>query len=139
MAPELVEPFLATLDPPLFDDAVPTLDALRGRVALALLTNNPHGADVVDALRPARDAFDVVVVADPAIRKPDPRAFEPLREVLDVGDGDMAYVGDSVTDDVEGALGVGIHPVWLNRWNDPWPLPPGVVSIASLSELPVRC
>ena len=37
--------------------------------------------------------------------------------------------------DAEGALGAGLGPVWLNRWNDPWPLPRGVVRITSLSEL----
>jgi HAD superfamily hydrolase (TIGR01549 family) len=138
MAPALVEPFLGALDPPLFDDAVPVLDALRGRVALALLTNNPQGADVVDR-HGLRDAFDCVIVAEPEERKPDPRAFAPLLEHLDLGSDEIAYVGDSVTDDVEGALGVGIHAVWLNRWNDPWPLPSGVVSIASLAELHDRC
>ena len=29
----------------------------------------------------------------------------------------------------------GLRAVWIDRWNDPWPLPPSVVRIASLSEL----
>ena len=72
MAAELVEPFLAALDPPLFDDAIPALEALRGRVKLALLTNNPYGADVLDRHGLHVDVFDSVVVADPAVRKPEP-------------------------------------------------------------------
>jgi putative hydrolase of the HAD superfamily len=56
-------------------------------------------------------------------------------EALGLPPGEIAYVGDSVSADVEGALGAGLRAVWLNRWHDPWPLPPGVVSIASLSEL----
>ena len=135
MAPELVEPFLAALDPPLFDDVIPTLVALRSLTRLALLTNNPYGADVVSRHGLHADVFDCVIVADPAVRKPDPRAFAPLVDALGVAAASIVYVGDSVPADVEGALGAGLRPVWLNRWNDPWPVPPGVRSIASLWEL----
>jgi len=135
MADEVVEPFLEALDPPLFDDAIPALEALRGRVKVALLTNNPYGADVLDRHGLHIDVFDSVVVADPSVRKPDPRAFAPLLEALGLAASEIAYVGDSVSADVEGALGAGLRAVWLNRWRDPWPLPPGVVSITSLSEL----
>jgi HAD superfamily hydrolase (TIGR01549 family) len=135
MAPELVEPFLAALDPPLFDDVIPTLGALRKRTRLALLTNNPYGADVVGRHGLHTDVFDCVIVADPQVRKPDPRAFAPLVDALGLAPADVAYVGDSVPADVEGALGAGLRPVWLNRWDDPWPVPPGVIAIASLSEL----
>jgi HAD superfamily hydrolase (TIGR01549 family) len=135
MDDELVESFLEALDPPLFDDVIPTLESLRGRVKLALLTNNPYGADVLDRHGLHIDVFDSVVVADPSVRKPNPRAFAPLLEALGLAAGEIAYVGDSVDADVEGALGAGLRAIWLNRWHDPWPIPPGVVSIASLSEL----
>ena len=139
MAAELVEQFLAALDPPLFEDAIPALEALRGRARLALLTNNPYGAEVLDRHGLHIDVFDCVVVADPSVRKPDPRAFAPLVETLGLAPSEIAYVGDSVSADVEGALGAGMRAVWLNRWHDPWPLPAGVVSIASLAELHDRC
>ena len=135
MADRLVESFLEALDPPLFDDVIPALEALRGRVKLALLTNNPYGADVLDRHGLHVDVFDSVVVADPSVRKPDPGAFAPLLDALGLAASEIAYVGDSVDADVEGALGAGLRAVWLNRWHDPWPLPPRVVSIASLSEL----
>jgi len=135
MAEELIEPFLEALDPPLFDDVIPALNALRGRVKLALLTNNPYGADVLDRHGLHVDVFDSVVVADPSVRKPDPRAFAPLVDALGLAPSKIAYVGDSVRADVEGALGAGFGPVWLNRWNDRWPLPRGVFRITSLSEL----
>ena len=135
MAAELVEPFLAALDPPLFDDAIPALEALRSRVKLALLTNNPYGADVLDRHGLHVDVFKSVVVADPSVRKPSPRAFAPLLDALALAANEIAHVGDSVLADVEGALGAGLFPVWLNRWNDRWPLPRGVFRIESLSEL----
>ena len=136
---ELVEPFLGALDPPLFDDAIPALEALRGRVPLALLTNNPFGAQVLERHGLHADVFDCVVVADPTIRKPDPRAFAPLVAAFGGAAGAIAYVGDSITADVEGARDAGLRPVWLDRWNDPWPVPTDVVRIGSLMELDGRC
>ena len=135
MATELVEPFLAALDPPLFDDVIPALEALRGRVKLALLTNNPYGADVLDRHGLHVDVFDSVVVADPSVRKPNPRAFAPLLDALALAANEIAHVGDSVPADVEGAVGAGLRAVWLNRWNDPWPSPPGIIAITTLSDL----
>ncbi len=139
MAAELVEPFLAALDPPLFDDAIPALDALRGEVKLALLTNNPYGADVLDRHGLHVDVFDSVVIADPLVRKPKPGAFAPLVDALALAASEIAFVGDSVPADVEGALGAGLRPVWLNRWSDRWPVPPGVIAITSLAKLHERC
>lgn len=135
MAAELAEPFLTALDPPLFDDVLPTLEALRGRVTLALMTNNPFGASVLVRHGLDADIFDSVVVADPLARKPDPRAFAPILAALGLEPHEIAYVGDTVIADVEGSLGAGLHAVWLDRWNDAWVPPVGVVRISSLTEL----
>jgi len=139
MAPELVEPFLAALDPPLFADVGPALEALGARMPLALLTNNPFGAEVLNRHGLDADVFDCVAIAYPLVRKPDQLAFLPVITALGLPAGEIAYVGDSVTADVEGALGAGLLPVWIDRWNDPWPLPPGVVRIGSLMELVEQC
>jgi len=135
MAPELVEGFLAALDPPLFDDAIPALEGLRGRAALALLTNNPFCVEVLERHGLHTDVFGCVVVADPDVRKPDPRAFAPLVDALHVAPDDIAYVGDSITADVEGARDAGLRAVWLDRWNDGWTVPSDVVRIGSLVDL----
>jgi HAD superfamily hydrolase (TIGR01549 family) len=135
MAPEQTEHFLAALDPPLFDDVQPALEALRRRVRLALLTNNPYGAEVLERHGLHTDVFDCIAIADPAVRKPDPRAFTPLVDALALPPERIAYVGDSITADVEGALAAGLRAVWLDRWHDPWPAPEGVIRITSLGEL----
>ena len=139
MPDALAGAFLAALDPPLFSDVAPTIDALRGRVRLALLTNNPFGTQVVERHGLHVDCFDCVVVADPRMRKPDPRAFGRLVAALGVPATDIAYVGDSVPADVEGAIRAGLRAVWLDRWGDPWLPPEGVVRITSLLELPAQC
>jgi HAD superfamily hydrolase (TIGR01549 family) len=135
MAPELTEAFLAALDPPLFPDVASTLRDLGARVPLALLTNNPFGAETLNRHGLHADVFQCVVIADPSVRKPDPRAFAPVVASLGFEAGDIAYVGDSVTADIEGALGAGLIPVWIDRWNDPWPLPAGVIRVGALTEL----
>ncbi len=139
MPEELVEGFLAALDPPLFADAAPALERLHDAVPLALLTNNPNGCAVLERHGLHVDVFDSVVVADPEYRKPDPRAFTPLLDSLALTADDIAYVGDSVTADVEGARDAGFRAVWLDRWNDPWPVPTGVTRIGSLLDLLVTC
>jgi putative hydrolase of the HAD superfamily len=139
MPEEVVERFLAGLDPPLFADAAPALERLHDHVPLALLTNNPFGAAVLERHGLHADVFACVVVADPEYRKPDPRAFAPLSDSLALSPGDIAYVGDSVTADVEGSRDAGFRAVWLDRWNDPWPVPPGVTRIASLLDLLGAC
>src|SRR4051812_32113987 len=135
MAADLVESFPAALDPPLFADARPALEALHGRVTLALLTNNPFGAEVLTRHGLDAEVFDCVVVADPDYRKPDPRAFAPVLETLALPAREIAYVGDSVIADVEGAARAGLRAVWLDRWNDAWTPPAGVLRIGSLTEL----
>jgi putative hydrolase of the HAD superfamily len=139
MAPEHVEPFLAALDPPLFDDARPALEALRGHVTLALLTNNPFGAEVLTRHGLDAGVFDSVVVADPLFRKPDARAFSALVTTLGLEANQIAYVGDTPIADVEGAVGAGLRAIWLDRWNDAWTPPPDVLRIGSLTELIDQC
>lgn len=135
MARELTAAFDAALDIPLFDDVRPTLEALAARTRLALLTNNPYGAEVLALHGLHTDVFECVVIVDPQCRKPDPRAFTPLVDALRLPPAEIAYVGDTIFNDVEGALAAGLHAVWLDRWHDEWEAPTGVTRIHSLSEL----
>jgi HAD superfamily hydrolase (TIGR01509 family) len=135
MRAELTDTFLAALDPPLFADVAPTLEALNARTRLALLTNNPYGAEVLARHGLHTDVFECVVVADPQYRKPDPRAFTPLVEALALAPGEIGYVGDTPGADVNGAIAAGLHPIWIDRWNDDWTPPAGVIRIGSLTEL----
>ena len=135
MRAELTDSFLAALDPPLFADVAPTLEALSARTRLALLTNNPYGAEVLARHGLHTDVFECVVVADPQYRKPDPRAFTPLVEALALAPDKIGYVGDTPGADVNGALAAGLKSIWIDRWNDAWTPPAGVIRISSLTEL----
>jgi HAD superfamily hydrolase (TIGR01549 family) len=130
-----VDAFRAALDPPLFPDVQPALDALSRRFRLALLTNNPYGAAVLERHGLHTEVFECVVVADPDYRKPNPRAFMPLVDALGLPPEQIAYVGDAIDADVEGAHAFGLRAVWLDRWDDGWTPPSGVPRISSLLEL----
>jgi FMN phosphatase YigB (HAD superfamily) len=118
-----------------FPDAICTLEQLVDRYRLGLLSNNPHLPDEVDRLRLDR-WFDVALVASPD-PKPHPGAFREVGARLGADPAATVFVGDSVKADVLGALGAGMIPVWLDRWNDPWlDRPEAVHRIGSLGELP---
>ena len=47
--------------------------------------------------------------------KPDPRIFRQILDVLGVEAASSLYVGDSQSDDVQGAKFVGMQAAWMNR------------------------
>jgi putative hydrolase of the HAD superfamily len=83
-------------------------------------------------LAPLLDA--IVTSAEAGARKPAREIFEQALRLAGVTASDAIHVGDSLEEDVEGARAAGIAPVLVRR--DGGPVPPGVHTIASLSELP---
>lgn len=68
--------------------------------------------------------------------KPHPSIFSAALQIVDVKPDDAVMVGDSVRQDVEGALRVGMQAVLLHRGAGPAPRLGGVPVIKSLAELP---
>lgn len=63
----------------------------------------------------------VLVVVDSGIvgvAKPDPGIFSHAFDVLGIDPERVAYVGDSVRNDVDGARAAGLHPVHLDPYGD---------------------
>jgi putative hydrolase of the HAD superfamily len=124
----------------LFDDVLPLLDVLAGRVQLALITNS-EALMQREKLRilELEHHFDVIVIsAELGAAKPDATVFSHVLDRLSVTPGQTWHVGDSLKNDVAGALNAGLTAVWLNRWgrrrqdNDPAPHH----EVCSLAELP---
>ena len=118
-----------------FPDVVPALDLLADTHRLAMLSNNRHLPAEVRRLR-LGDWFEAALTPPEGVYKPDRRAFDHACAVLGVAPAEAVHVGDSVLADVEGALGAGLTPVWLDRYDDGWAPPPGVHRIGSLADLP---
>ena len=72
--------------------------------------------------------------------KPHPSIFRAAMALVDVSPSESVMVGDSVRQDIEGALKSGMRAVFLHRGDEPHPRSPGlaalgVPTIPSLTEL----
>lgn len=52
------------------------------------------------------------------VAKPDPAIFTPALEALGLPADRVAYVGDSVVNDIGGARAAGLHPIQLDPYDD---------------------
>ncbi len=79
------------------------------------------------------------ISAELGFLKPELGAFEAVQKKLGLFPGELAMVGDSWSDDVEGALNAGWTALWVNRKGKPRPnhAPDAeLVEIADLSLVP---
>jgi putative hydrolase of the HAD superfamily len=99
----------------LFDDVLPTLEALRAHgLRLGLLSNTARDLDLfVEHHGLAVDA--VLTSRLHGKTKPHEAIFLRMLELLDVRPEEAAMVGDTLEDDVEGARSVGMRAVLVDR------------------------
>ncbi|WP_299054945.1 HAD family hydrolase [uncultured Nocardioides sp.] len=121
-------------------DAAPALRALReAGVPLAVLTNGER--DIQTAKLRATGLLELVDVVAASSHlpaaKPDPRAFTATADLLGVAVARTVMVGDSVENDVAGALGAGAAAVHLDRSGaGPGAEVVGALRIPTLAALP---
>ena len=120
----------------LYDDVHDCLPRLASQMTLGSLTNG--GADL-HAIGLAHH-FSVSLAAHQLGRaKPDPLIFHAACDALGIPPAQVAYVGDDLKLDVEGAQNAGLRGLWMNRSGDAPPadcvhIRPDA-SFASLHEL----
>ena len=99
----------------LYDDVLPTLEALRARgLKIGLLSNTARDLDAfvahhglgVDAVLTSRSHGKT---------KPHETIFRRMLELLDVAPAEAVMVGDTVEDDIEGARAVGMRALLVDR------------------------
>lgn len=134
----LVEIVLGSFDFRAFPDVAPALRALRARgTALVVCSNwdvSLHEVLAVTGLAPLLDA--VVTSAEVGASKPDPRPFAvALERAGGVDPAQSVHVGDSVEEDVAGAMAAGVRPVLIDR-DGTLTAPVGVPVLPSLDGLP---
>lgn len=132
----LVELLLASLEFRPYDDARPALEAARERGARLVVVSNWDVSlpDVLAHVGLAELVDGVVVSAAVGAAKPSSEIFEHALRLAGASAADAVHVGDSVVEDIEGARAAGIEPILISR--DGAQGPPGVRTIATLSELP---
>jgi HAD superfamily hydrolase (TIGR01509 family) len=142
---ELVELLLASLHFSAQEDAERSLQALResGLKLIAVSNWDCSLPAIFDRIGLGGSLDGVVTSGALGVRKPDVRIFAAALELAGVAASAAVHVGDSIANDVQGALGAGIAAVLLRRPSkgtadtgaacDP---PEGVPVISTLDELP---
>lgn len=125
----------------LFPETLAALDRSRELGRLALLSNTQR-FDVGLLARLGLDPYFRVkgLSAELGALKPEPEIFERMQQKLGLFPGNLVMVGDSWTDDVEGALAAGWTAIWVNRTGAPRPdhdPEAELVEVSSLDQVPV--
>ena len=122
-----------------FPDAIATVRALRAQgIKVGVLTNGPSDFQrrklEVSGLGPELDA--IAISGELGVAKPEREAFELALALLGTTAGETAMVGDSLENDVAGAIAAGLAAVvWMpgRRSGD---LPPGAHLAREIAEVP---
>ncbi|HZU53101.1 MAG TPA: HAD family hydrolase [Holophagaceae bacterium] len=100
----------------LFPETMETLQGVRALARLALLSNTQSfDLDLLDRLGLAEAIRVRGLSAELGAVKPEPEAFDALAKRLGLFPGNLVMVGDSWSDDIEGALAAGWTAIWINR------------------------
>ncbi|MEX2032385.1 MAG: HAD family hydrolase [Dehalococcoidia bacterium] len=123
----------------LFEDVLPTLDAL-GRTGVQSLIVSNHVwrlHEIVRDLGLGAKFEGVINSAHVGYRKPHPAIYRAALTLSGIPPEETVMVGDSLAHDVVGAERLGIHGVLLDR-EGAAPPPEGVRVIHTLTEIPLQ-
>ena len=99
----------------LYDDAVPALEALRARgLKIGLLSNTSRDLEAF-VVHHGLTVDAVLTSHAHGKTKPHETIFRRMLELLDVVADEAVMVGDTLEDDVEGALAIGMRALLLDR------------------------
>jgi putative hydrolase of the HAD superfamily len=103
----MVEPY-----PELYE----VLDALKENYKLGIITNG-YSTVQRDKIKTAKISHyfdDIIVSGETEHEKPDPDIFALSCRHLGINPKEAVFVGDYFPNDIEGAIRVGMIPVWIN-------------------------
>jgi putative hydrolase of the HAD superfamily len=131
----LTQALIASLRFSAFPDARPAIRIARERGWRIVVASNWDVSlhELLERLAFTPLLHGIVTSAETGVRKPAPEIFRRALALGGAGAERAMHVGDSLAEDVEGALAAGIEPILLAR--DGSPGPPGVRAIRSLLEL----
>jgi len=100
-----------------YADVVPALDALQARgKRLGIISNFSPNCEALLKRLGLAHYFDFFIVSGIiGMEKPDPRIFQAAIQASGKAVLELVYIGDSVFHDVEGARGVGMDAILIDR------------------------
>ena len=124
----------------LFEDVPEVLPRLRSAdYKIGIISNmNKSGIQLTQEMGLDLYADFVVTSGDVGLGKPHSPIYQAALARANVLPEQAIHVGDSVSGDVEGAMIVGIHPVFMNRYPEipqDAPVPEGVPTVHSLADV----
>ena len=99
-------------DAVLFDDVLPTLEKLKSKYILGIVSN---GNSYPRKLGLEQYFKFIILAQEVGIEKPDPGIFHLAIERAGCLPDEFLYVGDSQEDDILGAKKAGVKVAWFNR------------------------
>jgi HAD superfamily hydrolase (TIGR01549 family) len=127
----------------LYDDAPPALERLAAaNFKIGLISNSHRCLDSFQSHFELRHLIaGAVSSSEHGFMKPNPSIFRAAMELVGVSPAESVMVGDSLKQDVEGAINAGMRAIFLHRGDAPHPredelLSRGVSTIRSLDALP---
>jgi putative hydrolase of the HAD superfamily len=101
----------------LFPDVIPTLKVAKERgYRLGIISNWDPGLAFLCGELGIADFFDTIIASRAVgFRKPNPEIFMVALASIEASARESVHVGDSPGSDAFGAMGVGIHPVVIDR------------------------
>lgn len=112
-----------------YDDVVPGLLRLKGKVLLGTITNGNADLQTIGLAHHFKAS---VSAPELGVAKPEPAIFLAACQTLGVAPWDAVYVGDDVLLDVQGAQDIGMRGVWMNRNGSQKDVEHGVVPDATV-------
>ncbi len=118
----------------LFDDTLPVLEALRqAGYRMGIISNWDHRLfSIVEQLELSRYFEQVTASSAVGVAKPGRQIFDAALASMNAKAATSLHIGDSLTDDYQGALAAGLQSVLLDRHGKAYN---GVVSVHSLQGL----
>lgn len=100
-----------------YDDVAPSLDALKRRYKLALLTNGEPGLQQRKVLGSGISSYfsAIIISGEEGVGKPDSQIFRTALSRLGTSSEATIMIGNSLVTDIKGAQAAGMKAVWLNR------------------------
>ncbi len=95
-----------------YDDVFETLEALKKKYLLGIVSNGNTKPTICGL----KGMFSFIILSDDCgIQKPDPKIFLMALEKAGCEKQEFLHIGDSLEDDIAGAIKAGTRNIWLNR------------------------